>query len=55
MKKKLTGAKVLFSVPEKLLNSFDKACETQYATRSEVLRKLIRDYLAAYHEAISYE
>ena len=37
--------RVYVKVPEQLLKAFDKACEANYRTRSEVLRRAMLKYV----------
>lgn len=37
--------RVYIKVPEQLLKDFDRACEANYITRSEVLRRAMLEYV----------
>ena len=37
--------RVYVKVPEQLLKDFDRACEANYITRSEVLRRAMLEYI----------
>jgi len=37
--------RIYIRVPEQLLKDFDRACEANYTTKSEVLRRAMLDYV----------
>ena len=44
-KEEKKSKKILFKLTEELFNEFSDFCETHYTTKSEVIRKLITNYL----------